>query len=172
MQKLASLISAEKLAVLKVLASGTPNGPILEVGVFMGGSAVVLNEIATKQGRDLYLCDTFTGIPYKSEADSHNIGDFENGLTPEETKALFPQAIVQQCRFPVGANVPEGISFVHLDVDQERSYREALDFLASRMKPGGMILCDDYCLAGAKKAIDETAGIKSQLIDGRMLFHF
>ena len=138
----------------------------------MGGSAEVLYKVASEQGRALYLYDTFTGIPHKDPIDSHNVGDFSGGLSFSATMKDFPEAIVQDGIFPRMQFIPEEIAFVHLDVDQYRSYRESLDALIPKMVKGGVILCDDYCLDGAKKAIDETEGTKIPLPDGRMMFVF
>lgn len=172
MEKLSSLISRESLELMRGFAIEVPEGPIVEVGVFMGGSALVLQGVADERGMQLHLYDTFTGIPHKRDIDSHQIGDFGNGLTYEEASDLFPRAFVTKCIFPDCEGIPERISFVHLDVDQYQSYREALDVLIPRMVKGGMILCDDYCLGGAREAIDETSGNKELLKDGRMLFRF
>ena len=172
MEKLSSLISAESLETMRKFAMEVPEGPIVEVGVFMGGSAFVLQEVADERGLQLYLYDTFSGIPYKRDIDSHQIGDFGNGLSYEEAQDAFPRAFVTRCVFPKCDGIPDKISFVHLDVDQWQSYREALDCLIPRMRIGGMILCDDYCLGGAREAIDETPGNKQLLQDGRVLFRF
>jgi len=90
--------------------------------------------------------------------------------------AAMPQAIVQKGIFPnKDLKVPEQVAFAHLDVDQERCYRESLDFLMPRMMKGGMMLCDDYCLVGAARAIDavnDDLCVKAELADGRMLLLF
>ena len=172
MEKLSSLISPERLELMRQFAMQVPEGPMVEAGVFMGGSALVLQQVADERGMQLYLYDTFKGIPHKRDIDSHQIGDFGNGLEYEEAQDLFPRAFVTKCVFPHCEGIPEKVAFVHLDVDQYQSYREALDCLIPRMIKGGMILCDDYCLDGAREAIDETQGNKELLKDGRMLFRF
>lgn len=173
--QLPSLIGREKLAVMTRLAEITPAGPLVEVGVYKGGSSQVLYEITQKQGRALYLYDTFAGIPHMDEWDSHPVGDFSDVTVENIVKAL-PGAIVQRGVFPHDdLIVPEKVAFAHLDVDQERSYRESLDALMPRMLRGGMILCDDYCLRGAARAIDSVNDqhcVKTVLVDGRMLLLF
>ena len=167
-----SLLSSDKLDQLAQLARNTPNGPLIEVGVYCGGSAEVLYEIAMTEGRALYLYDTFTGIPFACEDDSHKVGDFAEGLTLDQAREVFPGAIVQDGIFPRSQAIPARIAFVHLDCDQYQSYRESLDKLVPLMMSGGVILCDDYCLKGAAKAIDETQGDKRPLADGRIYFQF
>ncbi len=158
------------LATMAFLANSAPSGAFVEVGVYLGGSAEVLYEVAQKQRRRLYLYDTFSGIPFADEIDSHRVGDFGVGASFEATQAAFPDAVVQKGIFPRDQAIPDSIAFVHLDVDQYRSYRECLDTLLPRMVRGGMILCDDYCLGGAAKAIDETKAEKELLPDNRILF--
>lgn len=170
MSKLPSLIGDHHLAGMEVLAKSSPPGALLEVGVYKGGSASVLYEVAQLQNRSLWLYDTFSGIPYADDVDSHKVGDFSDGMSLESAKLAFPLARVQECVFPGGVEMPDSIAFAHLDVDQYRSYRDSLDVLMPRMVRGGIILCDDYCLGGAAKAIDETAGDKNFLEDGRIFF--
>ena len=172
MAKPTSLINSESLELMRGFAKEVPVGPVVEVGVYMGGSAWILQEVSDERDMQLFLYDTFEGIPYKRDIDSHQIGDFGNGLSYEEAQDMFPRAFVTKCIFPKCENIPDKISFVHLDVDQYQSYREALDVLIPKMRLGGMILCDDYCLGGAREAIDETPGNKQLLQDGRVLFRF
>lgn len=173
--QLPSLIGREKLAVMARLAEITPPGPFLEVGVYKGGSSQILYEICERQGRSLYLYDTFTGIPHEGEFDSHKVGDFGDANLETIRRAL-PEAMIQKGIFPSEEFVVPGrISFVHLDVDQEQSYKESLDFLMPRMIRGAMILCDDYCLIGAARAIDAVSDqdcVKTELADGRVLLIF
>lgn len=157
------------------LAEVSPAGPFIEVGVYKGGSSQVLYDLAKKQGRSLYLYDTFTGIPFAGDFDSHREGDFGDVVMQTVVESL-PGAVVQKGVFPnPDLVVPERLAFVHLDVDQERSYRESLDCLMPRMVRGGMVLCDDYCLTGAARAIDAVSDqrcVKAVLTDGRMLLLF
>jgi hypothetical protein len=59
-----SLISRTQLNEVKRLARTTPsNGIIVEVGVYQGGSAVELCEVALERNQELWLFDTFCGMP-------------------------------------------------------------------------------------------------------------
>ena len=60
-----SLLSPEQLEDLAQLARSAPAGAFVEVGVYRGGSARVLCDIAQEQGRTLYLFDTFAGHPIR-----------------------------------------------------------------------------------------------------------
>lgn len=153
-----SLVAPETIQALLGVASLTPPGAFVEVGVYQGGTAWHLCELAHDQDRLLYLYDTFTGIPYKNEIDSHVIGDFRD-TSVEKLRELLPGAIVVEGIFPHSA-LPgmAPIAFVHLDCDQYQSYHDALAHLSPMMTPGGVIWCDDVpCLAGASAAVSEFA---------------
>lgn len=169
MNKLPSLLTGERLARLFVLAKYCPPGALMEVGVYQGGSAEVLYDLARLQSRELWLYDTFSGIPFADDIDAHKVGDFSE-TSYQAIRKEFPNAIIQQGIFPDGLMLPGKIAFVHLDCDQYRSYRESLDYLLTKIVPGGMIVCDDYALAGAAKAIDETKHEKEVLDNGQVIF--
>jgi len=159
---LESLIGTETLRELSTMAAATPPGALVEVGVYRGGSAIWLYELAQEQGRDLYLFDTFAGIPYKTHPDdAHNVGDFGDGLTCEQATHLFARAQVIGGVFPdsaLGLDL-DNVAFAHLDVSQYKSYCDAIAYLYPRMIEGGVMWFDDYdCLAGAKRAVDERLG--------------
>src|ERR1700731_3301004 len=149
-----SLVSEECARALSELAKTTPPGAFVEVGVYQGGTAWHLSKAAQEQSRPCYLYDTFSGIPYKGELDSHPVGDFGN-TSAQEVKEAIPYAQVIEGIFPQSALEMGLIAFVHLDGDQEQSYREALAYFHLKMVKGGIIWCDDVgCLNG------EDAGFK------------
>lgn len=159
----ASLISEENLADMVAMAAGTPAGCFVEVGVFQGGSAVRLQAAALAQARELYLYDTFTGIPYAGELDSHQVGDF-NQVDLEAIRAHLPHAKIVVGIFPASAVPMPGVAFAHLDCDQYQSVRESAEYLESRMVKGGVMWFDDStCLAGAFQAVYELYGERLQL---------
>jgi O-methyltransferase len=47
--------------------------------------------------------------------------------------------------------------FLNLDVDLYQPTRDALMFFYPRLVPGGLIVCDDFNWAGAKRAVEECA---------------
>lgn len=138
------------------LARLTPPGPFLEVGVYKGGSAQRLYEVAQEQGRALYLFDTFTGIPVKSEVDHHNIGDFADTDLDIIRKEL-PMARIYVGVFPdsLPGTLIQGIAFVHVDCDQHDSVDACIVRLYPYMVKSGIMLFDDYeVLDGARQAVD------------------
>ena len=157
-----SAIKDEDLEAMMDLARHAPPGCFVEVGVYQGGSAYCLAEVARERGNTpLYLYDTFTGIPHKSERDSHAIGDFSD-TSLEAVRQKIPDAIFGVGVFPDGVSLPSlPISFVHLDVDQYQSHIEAILALWPRMVPGAIMLLDDYNVTsceGAKAAVHELLG--------------
>jgi O-methyltransferase len=152
------LVSKGDMECMEWLSSQAPEGCFVEVGVYQGGTAKVLYRVCEQQGRKLYLYDTFKGIPYKDPIDPHVVGDFSY-TDPEYISKMLPKALVREGIFPASAVEMPPIAFVHLDVDQYRSYKESIEYLKPRMVPGGIMWFDDYgCVPGATAAVDELIG--------------
>lgn len=159
-----SLIGPEALEGLIHTASNTPLGCFVEVGVYKGGSAVRLYELAQSQNRLLYLYDTFYGIPYADKkVDSHPAMDFSDG-DPDTVRVACPHAIVVAGVFPGSALPMPPIAFAHIDVDNYRCVLECAQYLAPLIVNGGVMWFDDSpCLFGARRAVKELFGDKVQL---------
>ncbi len=151
-----SLVGEHTIAEMLKHAETTPAGCFVEVGVYKGGTAWHLNELAKKQQRKLYLYDTFCGMPYRDETvDSHRVGDFGD-TTQSEVAAAIPEAIISAGIFPLSALVMEPVAFAHLDCDQYQSVKDSVIYLLPLMVQGGIIWFDDpFCLDGATKALKE-----------------
>lgn len=175
----ASLIGAQHRWEMLSAAIASPPGAFIEVGVYQGGTAWYLDQIAQWQERACYLCDTFTGIPYGREGlDSHKVGDFAD-TDVETVRRLLPYSAVLQGVFPdsVRGGPVENVrfAFAHLDCDQYQSVHEAARFLQDRMEPGGVIWFDDSpCLAGAHQAARELFGDRLRLssLNGKHYVNF
>lgn len=151
---------------LLATAAVTPPGAFVEVGVFRGGTAWHLQGLATEQQRELYLYDTFEGIPYQGASDRHAVGDFSE-TSYEEVAALLPLAHVVKGIFPGSAIDMPRIAFAHLDCDQYRSVLESAQYLETLMVPAGVIWFDDSpCLEGARLAAEELFCGRLQLSHG------
>lgn len=176
-----SLVGLEVIAAMCVLAGTTPAGTVLEVGVWHGGSAWYLAQLAETQGRPCLLFDTFTGIPYREDFDPHRVGDFADAdANADKIRAIIPYARVIEGVFPESAaslNLAP-VAFVHLDCDQYKSYRDALAFLQPLMVKGGIVWCDDdTCLGGAEKAVAEFVTAQAGVVEkrnhaGKTTLHF
>ena len=132
-------------------------GDIAEVGVYQGGSAMLICK--AKGEKHLHLFDTFEGIPSVQKIDKFREGQFASQLEDtqsylkDETNVHFYKGI-----FPDTAQPIEGktFSFVHLDVDTYESTKGCIEFFFPRMNRGGVIISHDYIPArGVRKAFDD-----------------
>jgi O-methyltransferase len=139
------------------IAGATPEGCIVEVGVYQGGSASYLTELAEKQGRQIFLYDTFEGMPVSGEHDMHPVGDFAD-TSFEKVRDALPYATVTKGFFPDSAIDMPDVAFVHIDVDQYQCYVDCINYFSPRMVKGGVMWFDDYELKGAQMAVDELIG--------------
>jgi O-methyltransferase len=153
--ELPTIINVDIVREMCAVASCTPAGCFVEVGVYQGGSALAMLSVARQQGREMFAYDTFTGIPYKGEHDSHNVGDFSDTSFEKVSEGLKGATVIQGV-FPASAVKMPPVAFVHLDCDQYQSIKDSLNHLLPLMVDGGIIWFDDYgCLEGANKAVRE-----------------
>lgn len=157
---------------LAAIAWAMPPGCIVELGVYKGGSAIYLAEVARAQGRKLFLYDTFTGIPVKDEVDPHGIGDFGDTSAHAVAEAI-PDAVLVPGIFPDSLIEMPPIAFCHVDADQYRSVKAACEHFGPRMAKGGMMVFDDYRqLEGATRAVDECFGERLDMSGRRAAVRF
>jgi len=133
-------------------------GDIAEVGSYNGASAKIICE--AKKDRNLYLFDTFEGIPETSEVDrGFHKGQFRGSLKfVKKYLRLYNNVVIIKGIFPETAKPIENkhFSFVNLDVDIYQSTSDCLEFFYPRMVKGGIILSHDYTNArGVRKAFHE-----------------
>jgi O-methyltransferase len=151
-----SLVPGEVLQAMIEAAERAPRAPIVEVGVYKGGSAFHLAGIAASRQIPIHLFDTFTGMPHAEIIDKHPVGDFADTCVMA-VQRLVPNAICHPGIFP--ATLPAdltGIGFLHCDVDQYVSTRDVIQHLWPRMVPGGIAWFDDCELEPALQAIHEN----------------
>lgn len=152
-----SLLHPDNIRSMCEVARACPPGCFVEVGVYKGGSAWHLAAVAKEQGRELFLYDTFTGIPYqRAGLDAHVVGDFGD-TSAEAVKAAVPEAYVVPGIFPASIMAMPPVAFAHVDADQYDSIKGCCEALGPLMVHGGAIVFDDYdCLPGATLALQET----------------
>ena len=153
-RRLPSAVGLNVIETMISFAKTAPEGCFVEVGVYKGGTASHLTELAKKQKREIYLYDTFEGIPFQSEIDIHKVGDFSD-TNYELVKKSLPYAKVVKGIFPQSAMKMPPIAFVHIDVDQYYSYKSSLKYLKSKIVKRGIIWIDDYSMKGCVLAIEE-----------------
>jgi hypothetical protein len=180
--RLAALIQSVRYCI----RSDIP-GSFVECGVWRGGSVLAI--IATLQAlnrsdRDVYLFDTFMGMPEPTELD---VSQYSPPSRPPWRAARrqqswstffagseFSEAAVRatvvgtgypddRLHFIVGrvedtlpASAPRAIALLRLDTDWYESTRYELVHLYPRLSSGGVLLIDDYGhWQGARRAVDE-----------------
>ncbi len=159
-----SLLDGDRLEFLrsKAIEVAALDGDVCEVGVYKGGSALLLCEAAGPNGH-VFLIDTFSGMPRESAHDNHHReGDFGDTSMAYVRQVLAGQRNYSLLRqvFPADTALLEQRRFklVHIDADLYESYAACLEFFFPRLAPGGYLILDDYgatsCL-GAKRATDE-----------------
>jgi O-methyltransferase len=171
-------------AVEYVLAAQIP-GAFVECGVWRGGSMMVAAETLRafeRTDRDLYLFDTFEGLPRPdSDRDvdifSNRAIDGWQQYARGEEASNWAYASLEDVRanllstqYPSGAihyikgmvertvpdNAPESIAILRLDTDWYVSTKHELVHLFPRLQPGGVLIIDDYGhFLGARRAVDE-----------------
>ena len=159
-------------------------GSIVECGVWRGGSmmaaALTLQSLNVRD-RDLYLFDTFEGMPRPQDVD---IDMYGNSAMPIFAERQIGEDISDFCRatlrevqaamagtgydehrvhfhkgkveITIPSAAPDMIALLRLDTDWYESTRHELEHLYPRLSPRGILIIDDYGhWLGSRKATDE-----------------
>lgn len=163
-------------AVEHVITNDVP-GAIVECGVWRGGSSMVAALTLQRLGhlRDLYLFDTFEGMPEPGELDidytgrsetalwdpanpgaQASLGDVRSAMRSTGYPAEHISFVQGRVEDTIPASAPTEIAILRLDTDWYESTRHELEHLYPRLAPGGVLIVDDYGhYEGARKAVDE-----------------
>ena len=152
-------------------------GDICEFGVAQGAtSALIANELKNTN-KNLWLFDSFEGLPKPTEKDSlindiFNLGSMEAykgtmacpvdmvksrlsdiNFPPERTKII--PGFIEKTIFD--QNLPKKVCFAFIDFDFYEPILIALNYLDRVLQPRGSIIIDDYNFfsEGVKIAVDE-----------------
>ncbi|MBF0233112.1 MAG: hypothetical protein HQK65_08760 [Desulfamplus sp.] len=153
-------------------------GDICEFGVAQGFTSALLAYEIQKTDKNIWLFDSFQGLPKPSSKDKL-IDDFWNlgSIEAYEGTMACPVSMVKErlreIEFPYERvkiipgfidkaicnpdNCPEKVCFAYVDFDFYEPILIALNFLNKALQNGGYIVVDDYGYfsAGAKTAVDE-----------------
>lgn len=144
-------------------------GDVVEFGCYVGTTSVHLADALRDTGKQLYLYDSFAGLPDKRTEDVSPAGEqFKAGellATKKELIRNLRQANVPMPTITKGwfrditpEQVPPQISFAFLDGDYYDSILDPLRLIWPRLTPGAVIVVDDYAneaLPGAARAVDD-----------------
>lgn len=153
-------------------------GAIVECGVWRGGSMMAAALALLQLGstcRQLYLFDTFAGMPPPADVDRdwrgrparEQLDDFHVAAhcDLETTRAALGLAhypwekiifIAGRVEETLPAEAPEQIAVLRLDTDWFESTYHELDTLYPRLADGGILIIDDYGhWQGARRAVDD-----------------
>jgi O-methyltransferase len=132
-----------------------PNGAILEVGVWRGGTGAIL--AAAGYGKTVYLADTFCGVVKAGASDTRYRGGEHADASKEAVRGLLrglglSNAIILEGIFPdqTGGQVAGSIALLHCDVDVYESTRDIVLWALPRMPHSGILIFDDYGFDGCE----------------------
>jgi hypothetical protein len=130
---------ADTLAYALKLAP--PDGMALEFGVYTGGTLKVI--AAARSGQDVYGFDSFQGLPedWRSPLPA---GTFQMAAPPEVHGAELVVGMFADTLPGFLAEHPGPVAFLHLDADLYSSTRTVLQHVGSRLRPGSVVLFDEY----------------------------
>ncbi|HTS12544.1 MAG TPA: TylF/MycF/NovP-related O-methyltransferase [Candidatus Limnocylindrales bacterium] len=171
--------------ILLALMDRTENipGDIAECGVFQGATllAMALHARQRGTGKRLVGFDSFAGFDDSINIDINlggadtdefrKVGGFSDTsleLVSEKARRLHLSNVELAPGFfsqTLPAYDRREFSFVHLDCDMYRSYKDCLEFFYPRVAPGGIILFDEYNdppWPGCNKAVNEFLLDKSE----------
>ena len=163
-----SELETEKIVSLARECLNVP-GDFVEMGCYKGDTSLLLAEVLEGADKQLYIYDSFEGLPSGREEDG---GASDSGfvagalsVTKREVKARFLRAgmkvpVIKKAWFNelTEADLPEEISFAFLDGDLYESIRDSLNLICGKMNRAGIIVVHDYnnpVLPGVARAVDE-----------------
>jgi O-methyltransferase len=130
------------------------NAHIIEIGVWRGGTAAVMaRKLALlKANVNLYVADTFTGVPKTSTKDEfYNGGEHDDTSRPIVENLLknkYDKIEILEGIFPEDTEhmIPKNAQFslCHIDVDVYESAKDICEWIWHRLIVGGVIVFDDY----------------------------
>ncbi len=126
------------------LARLAGEGQILEFGVFRGGT---INYMArTRPEREIHGFDTFEGLPAGWSGMGYDAGAFSaGGRLPRVPNNVRLHKGLFDATLPVWlAGNDRPVALIHIDSDLYSSARTVLGLLRDRIKPGVIVVFDEY----------------------------
>jgi hypothetical protein len=153
--------------------------------VWKGGSMMAIAETLLQRkmsDRELFLYDTFSGMPAAGADDQNFAGEDASRLLEKDKNNIEESVVwaysgleevknniatthypVEKIRYVQGkvedtipATIPQKIALLRLDTDWYESTKHELIHLFPLLQPNGIMIIDDYGFwKGARKAVDE-----------------
>lgn len=123
------------------LEHAPPTGLALEFGVFRGTTLKIIAE--ARGGTDVYGFDSFEGLP-EDWRPRRPAGWFRNESVPEVPGAEVVPGWFEDTLPKFFAEHPGDVAFLHLDADLYSSTVTALEHAGPRLRPGSVVLFDEY----------------------------
>ncbi|MBD1914959.1 Wzt carbohydrate-binding domain-containing protein [Phormidium sp. FACHB-322] len=129
-------------------------GDFVECGTYKGGSAALLSKFLNL-GRQLWLYDSFQGMPSTSAKDGKDAADWVGKCVAEisDVKEIlgYVSAPLEKCHIKPGwfqetfqQPLPEQVALLHCDADWYESVILVLNTFYDRIPRGGCIVLDDF----------------------------
>jgi hypothetical protein len=180
-----TLVSPDRCYMLFALAlhASQLEGHFAECGVYQGGTALLLARTLASASveKDLFLFDSFEGLPASSPADNYYKGGEFSSTSAEAVASLLSPFKFAQVRKGWIPETFKGLedqhfAFVHVDVDLYQPALDCCSFFWPRLVRGGILLFDEYgfpSARGEKDAVDEWCAGRTEkpisLISGQGL---
>src|SRR4030088_2072646 len=152
-------------------------GDVCEFGVAQGATSRLLASEIMSSDRNLWLFDSFEGLPAPGPQDKlindifslGSMDKYKGTMASPEAEVRskldsisFPAARTKVKKGWVSDSIKSGelparVAFAYVDFDFYDPIKDALEFLDGRMPPGGRIVVDDYGFfsEGAQLAVDQ-----------------
>ena len=150
-------------------------GDVVELGCFEGVTTILLQKTLDQYNshKRIHVYDSFEGLPDKSEKDgdtTYNLGACKTQKEAliqnfEKFHVKLPEIHVGWFQDTLPKELPDKISFAHLDGDFYSSILDSLVYTYPKLTKGAVVVIDDYCdpavhnvhniLPGVKQACDE-----------------
>ena len=156
-----------------MLISESLDGDVVEMGVYDGGTAMLMSLLTIK---DVYLYDSFQGFPAEDTKgkESNGFVPFKFAITEDSVlkkylKYDIKKPIIIRSYFDklTHKDFPKKIAFAHLDSDIYQSMYDSLKLVYPLVSSGGFILIDDYLTSkweGTTKAVTEFLSDKPEKV--------
>ena len=123
------------------LSLAPEEGMALEFGVYSGSTVKVI--AAARNGREVYGFDSFEGLP-EDWRTTLPAGTFAMDQVPEVDGAEMIVGMFADTLPGFLTQHPGPVAFLHLDADLYSSTKTVLDLAGDRLRPGSIVLFDEY----------------------------